>query len=295
MEREALRLLILSKLADGKLPLESFPKVWGGPGNGETCDACGTIVTKQEFVIEGVSLAGGREALNLHAGCFWVWEAERRPLKPSCGSTSSPATGPFHALDAGLGSRRDDGPHERERFSRFLAWRRVEKKVPKTPARRSLSYVGAVALCALGVVTLTLVAAGQRPGRGPTAASLQPGSAEITRLLTPVEPALLPAERGATAGAASVSASGDYARPGRSAWSAPSGRKALSAPASVRRRGTAALPITASLLTGTVAKATRWVGYMPEVKAGKAIVRWVKSQPPPDGQRLVEPDRPQTL
>jgi hypothetical protein len=292
MEREALRLLISSKLADGKLPLESFPNVCGGPGNGETCGACGTIVTKQEFVIEGVSLAGGREALYLHAGCFWVWEAERRPLKPSCGSTSSPATGPFHALDTGMEPRRDDGPHEREPFSRLLAWQQVEKKVPKTPARRSLSYVGAVALFALGV--LTLLAAGQRSGRGPTAASLRPGSAEITRLLTPVEPALSPPERGATAGAARVSASGDYARPGRSAWSAPSGRKALSPPASVRRRGTAALSIPASLLTGTVATATRWVGYLPEAKSRRAIVRWVKSQPPADGQRLVEPDRPQT-
>jgi hypothetical protein len=294
MEREALRLLISSKLAGGKLPLESFPNVCGGPGNGETCGACGTIVTKQEFVIEGVSLAGGREALYLHAGCFWVWEAERRPLKPSCGSTSPPATGRFHALDAGTEGRRDDGPHERERFSRSLAWRRVVKIAPKMPARHSLSYVGAVALFALGVLTLTLVAADQRSGRGPTAASLRPGSAEITRLLTPVEPALSPAERGPTAGAARVSASGDYARPGRSAWSAPSGRKALSPPASVRRRGTAALSVTPSLLTGTGAKATRWVGYLPEVKAGKAIVRWVKSQPPADGQRLVEPDRHQT-
>jgi hypothetical protein len=291
MEPEALRLVIVSKLADGKLPLESFANVWGGPGNGETCDACGSIVTKQEFVIEGVSRAGGREALHLHAGCFWVWEAERLPLKPSCESTSSPATGPFHALSAGVERRRDDGPHERERFNRFLAWRRGEKKVPKTPGRRSLSYVSAVALFALGVLTLTLVASGQRPERGPTAASLRPGSAGITRLLTPIEPALLPAERGAMAGAARVSASGDYARPERSA----SGRGMLSAPASVHRRGTVAPPVAASRLTAAVAKVRRWVGDMREVRVGQAIARWVKSQPPPDDRRLAKPDRPQTL
>ena len=96
MEPEALRLLILSKLADGKLPLESFTNVWGGPGNGETCDACGTIVTNHEFVIEGVSLAGGGKALYLHAGCFWAWEAERRHRCASAWmfsvSQSSPAT-----------------------------------------------------------------------------------------------------------------------------------------------------------------------------------------------------------
>jgi hypothetical protein len=188
-------------------------------------------------------------------------------------------------------SRRDDGPQERERLSGFLERRQVEKKGPKTPARRSLSYVGAVAWFAVGVLTLTLVGAGQRPRRSPIAATLRPPSAEIIRPLTPGEPALLPAERAAMAGATSVSASGDYAGPECSA----SGRGVLSAPASVYRRGTVAPPVAASRLTATVAKARRWVGYMPEVKAGQAIVRWVKSQPPPDGRRLAKPDRPQTL
>ena len=41
MKFEALRLLICSKLDKGRLPLNSIPRVWGGPGNGETCDACG--------------------------------------------------------------------------------------------------------------------------------------------------------------------------------------------------------------------------------------------------------------
>jgi hypothetical protein len=35
MNPEDPRLLILSKLADGRLPLNSIPRVWGGPGNGE--------------------------------------------------------------------------------------------------------------------------------------------------------------------------------------------------------------------------------------------------------------------
>jgi hypothetical protein len=190
-----------------------------------------------------------------------------------------------------MGSRRDDGPHERERLSRFLAWRRVEKKGPETPARRSLSYVGAVAWFALGVLTLALVGSGQRPRRGPIAATLRPASGEITRPLTSVEPASLPAERAASAAAVSVSAARDDARPERSA----SGRGVLSAPTSVHRRGTAAPSVATSRLTATVAKARQWVSYMPEVKAGKAIVRWVKSQPRPDGPRLAEPDRPQTL
>ena len=40
MESEALRLLIRQKLQDGRLPLNSMPRFWGGPADGEVCDAC---------------------------------------------------------------------------------------------------------------------------------------------------------------------------------------------------------------------------------------------------------------
>jgi hypothetical protein len=40
MEQETLRHLIRRKLADGRLPQNSIPRLWGGAGNGETCDAC---------------------------------------------------------------------------------------------------------------------------------------------------------------------------------------------------------------------------------------------------------------
>ena len=38
---------------------------------------CDGIVTKDEWVIEGISLAGGRKPLQLHAECFHLWERER--------------------------------------------------------------------------------------------------------------------------------------------------------------------------------------------------------------------------
>jgi hypothetical protein len=90
MHRDALRLLILSKLADGRLPLNSTPKVWVGPGNGETCDACGVVIMKDEFVIEGISLAGGKRPLQLHTTCFRIWETERRPQLASDALPSAP-------------------------------------------------------------------------------------------------------------------------------------------------------------------------------------------------------------
>ena len=79
MTPDGIRLLILSKLADGRLPTNSNPRVWAGPGNGEICDGCDTIVTKTEFLVEATPLAGG--PLQLHAQCFWVWEYERRPRR----------------------------------------------------------------------------------------------------------------------------------------------------------------------------------------------------------------------
>jgi hypothetical protein len=82
MERDAVRLLILSKLADGKLPLDSLPRVWGGPTNGETCDACDAIVSMGQFIMEVTRLADGGQPLHFHAVCFWIWEAERQVRPP---------------------------------------------------------------------------------------------------------------------------------------------------------------------------------------------------------------------
>ena len=69
--------MIRQKLADGRLPLDNIPRVWGGPGHGELCDACDGIITKDALVIEGMSLAEHRQLLRLHVDCFYVWEQER--------------------------------------------------------------------------------------------------------------------------------------------------------------------------------------------------------------------------
>jgi hypothetical protein len=80
MQQHSLQLVIRQKLANGTLPLNSIPRVWGGPGNGEMCDACEGIVTKDEMLIEGISLAGGRNPLQLHVECFHLWERERHAV-----------------------------------------------------------------------------------------------------------------------------------------------------------------------------------------------------------------------
>lgn len=75
METTVLRGLIQRKLADGKLPHDHIPRMWGGPGAGEICDGCGEIVTKTQMIMEG--LATGGSGVQFHVACFYVWDAER--------------------------------------------------------------------------------------------------------------------------------------------------------------------------------------------------------------------------
>lgn len=51
--------------------------MWGGPGSGESCDACEETITKAQFVMEGISSTGG-SGVQLHVRCFQVWDAERQ-------------------------------------------------------------------------------------------------------------------------------------------------------------------------------------------------------------------------
>lgn len=77
VEQEILRRLIRAKLADGRLPQDSIPRLWGGAGNGETCDACEEVITKTQFVMEGVSTTGGK-GIQFHVGCLHMWDSERQ-------------------------------------------------------------------------------------------------------------------------------------------------------------------------------------------------------------------------
>lgn len=76
MDKPTLRLLIQEKLMDGRLPQERSPRMWGGPGAGETCDACGEGVTRAQMGMEILDATGA--GLQLHIACFLVWEVERQ-------------------------------------------------------------------------------------------------------------------------------------------------------------------------------------------------------------------------
>ena len=76
MDKLDLRILIREKLADGRLPHDHIPELWGGPGNGETCDGCGQAVTKTQMVMEGLSTEN--RGVQFHVTCFHVWDVERQ-------------------------------------------------------------------------------------------------------------------------------------------------------------------------------------------------------------------------
>jgi hypothetical protein len=75
MHEPTLTLLINRKLADGKLPRNSIPRIWGGPGNGEFCDACEAIITPKELIMEGIAEGGG--GVQFHVQCFYLWDSIR--------------------------------------------------------------------------------------------------------------------------------------------------------------------------------------------------------------------------
>jgi hypothetical protein len=75
MDQEALRRLIRRKLRAGRLPRDGIKTVWSGPSDGETCDACDTVLAKTELLMEGVPLNPGRKALS-----------DARPMFPDVGS-----------------------------------------------------------------------------------------------------------------------------------------------------------------------------------------------------------------
>ena len=75
MEKGAIRTLIQTKFADGRLPHNSIPRVWGGAGAGEICDACDEVITKAQFVMEGVGAE--HKAVQFHVLCFQLWDSVR--------------------------------------------------------------------------------------------------------------------------------------------------------------------------------------------------------------------------
>ena len=103
MEDHALRLYIRAKLENGHLlPYETVHRVWGGPGNGETCDGCEEIITRDHLVMEAVGTKG---EVQFHVKCFYVWARGQTDLnvsrEPHDRRSTFSAAAPSHAPPPG--------------------------------------------------------------------------------------------------------------------------------------------------------------------------------------------------
>ncbi len=78
MDLQAIRVLIQAKIQDGRLPRHNIRRVCSSPSTGEKCDACETIISMDQLVMEGTTLAPGRRAFKFHVRCFEIWDHERR-------------------------------------------------------------------------------------------------------------------------------------------------------------------------------------------------------------------------
>ena len=104
MEEHALRPYIRAKLEHGHLlPYESVSRVWGGPGNGETCNGCEETVAKGQLRMECLGTNG--DEVRLHVKCFYVWAAEQTDLtvrrEPRERRTTFSGAAPSHAPPPG--------------------------------------------------------------------------------------------------------------------------------------------------------------------------------------------------
>ena len=75
-EPEQLRHLIRGKLASGALPHDHIPRFWGGPSDGEQCDACETAIRADQLLMECISTQTN-QGLQFHVECFYIWDSER--------------------------------------------------------------------------------------------------------------------------------------------------------------------------------------------------------------------------
>jgi hypothetical protein len=76
MQYEAIRILIRQKLAGGTLPNDNIPRFWGGPSDGEECDACDEVILANQLLMEGISTLTSK-GIQFHVECFYLWDVER--------------------------------------------------------------------------------------------------------------------------------------------------------------------------------------------------------------------------
>ena len=71
MDADEIRILILQKLQDGRLPLNQHAQILGRSSDGEVCDACDKPITEPQLIMDGiVSTRGDEKLAQFYVRCF---------------------------------------------------------------------------------------------------------------------------------------------------------------------------------------------------------------------------------
>jgi hypothetical protein len=76
MDAHAVRFLIRRGIQTGRLPHDRISRVSWGPSSGESCDACGELLTRLQVLLKGITHIGSPPT-QFHVQCFQIWNAER--------------------------------------------------------------------------------------------------------------------------------------------------------------------------------------------------------------------------
>jgi len=171
---------------------------------------------------------------------------------------------------------------ERKQFERFLKWRRATTRAGATLVRHSLVYGAAMLL--LGIGCCALISSLAWEARDPRQRVSEWRLVSEERHPTPSDQP----QAGVRPSHVSATVIEDARRQGRRAAVA---RRAASTERPAPRPSPTKRP-----QAGPIDALRRLAGYFPpEVQLGKAMVRWVKAQPPPDLEaRLRVPEIPQS-
>ena len=75
-----LRILIRTKISDGRLAVDYVPRMSSGVGRGEPCLACDRPITELQMLMHGLLIEPATQMLRFHVRCFYLWEEARGAL-----------------------------------------------------------------------------------------------------------------------------------------------------------------------------------------------------------------------
>ena len=76
LPEKALRLRVLQRLADGRLPVMLSPSIYAGYGRRDSCEVCELPIEPEEVQYDVIEPSGTEGRLHFHLACHSAWQGE---------------------------------------------------------------------------------------------------------------------------------------------------------------------------------------------------------------------------